>query len=100
MNAGREKAALKRDLVWSLLWQLTHEGAAAHARDVFDAWRDGRYMCGIACEPDWIGNEAYFKYVLDRLVADGRAMVSRAKERHPLYVAVVKKEASHCGVVS
>jgi hypothetical protein len=98
MNVGRDRqshrAALRRDLVWSLLWQLTHEGAAAYSRDVYDAWLDGRDTCGIIFVRDYIGSRSYFTHVLNRLVVDGRATVSRASGRHPLYTAVVDDLAS------
>lgn len=91
-NAGIAKqmdaAALRRDFIWSLLWQLTADGTAAYARDVYDAWLDGRTTFGCAYYPDYLGNQAYFTHLLNRLVKDGRARVSRAKGRHPLYEAI------------
>lgn len=91
-NAGRDmqsqRAGLRRDFVWSLLWQLTHEGAAATSRDVYDAWLDGRDECGIIYADDYIGGRYYFTHLLNRLVVDGRATISRARGRHPLYTVV------------
>lgn len=87
-HSSHARWAVKRDLIWSLLWQLTHEGAGAYVRDVYDAWLDGRDECGIVYVDDYIGNPDYFRHALNRLVADGRAQVSRAKGRHPLYTAI------------
>lgn len=87
-----DRAALRRDFVWVLLWGLRNEGwehrGWVSSRAVYEAWLDGRSECGIALADDYVGGPATFTADLNRLVDDGRAKVSRAKGRHPRYRAI------------
>ena len=83
-----EKAKLNRDLIWALLWGLSHEGVWAYVRDVYDAWLDGRDRCGLVYLEDYVGTPDYFRRHLNWLVEEGRAEVARTPGRHPLYRAV------------
>lgn len=87
-----EQGALKRDVTFALLWGLRQEGWRAAgwvtSRAVYDRWLDGRDECGIAYASDYIGMPSAFTAHLNQLCADGRAEVSRAKGRHPLYRAI------------
>jgi hypothetical protein len=86
-----ERAAVRRDLVWALLWSLprldgTDVGWYKHAA-IKDAWLDGRPFTGCAFYPDYI-EFGRITSDLRRLVAEGRAEDRRLPRRHPEWRAL------------
>lgn len=85
------RAAVCRDLIWVLLWEQSYDLGDGRwfrwvtSTQVYDMWWDGRTPS--IFEPDEIRRDAVTRH-LNRLVEDGRAVVSRAPGRHPWFQAL------------
>lgn len=86
-----DRAAMRRDLVWGLLWALPRcEGTDlgwGRTKDVWIAWLDGRSECGCVFYGDYIAHKC-IRADLRRLVDEGRVEERRIGRSHPEWRAL------------
>lgn len=79
---------MKRDLIWSILWQLRDFDDGWHNSTVVsDRWRNGRDRSGLAYSGDYIPRER-ITAALKQAVDEGRAERRKRAGRHPEYRAI------------
>lgn len=88
-----DRAGLHRDLIWVLLWQQSYDLGDGRwfrwvtSSQIHELWLGDNERAGYAFHPEFIKRDAITRH-LNRLVEDGRAVVSRAPGRHPRYQAL------------